>query len=92
MVIQSYRPGDTKKMNKIFIVAGNAKQANAWAAEGHLHKDNYVVVNSVNDLTNYNILVAYVGTYYSRRDLHEIRHRIEHVNGEPTTRFKPTVS
>ena len=75
-------------MTKVYIVAGNAKQATAWAAEGHLHKDNYVIVNDPDQLRERTgVLVAYVGTYYSRKDLHEIRQIVE--SAYPTT-FKPT--
>lgn len=68
-------------MNRIFIVAGNAKQARAWASEGHLNKKDYVIVNSPHDLRDLNnILVAYVGSYYLRKDLHDIRLYVDVAN------------
>lgn len=69
-------------MNRLYIVAGNAKQATAWAAEGHIHKDNYVIINHARQLEQPNVsdaIVAFVGTYYSRTDIHEIRQILDRI-------------
>lgn len=68
------------RTNKIYIVAGNFRQANEWAREARIPPSKFVYVENVSRLRGVSDpVVAYVGTWRDRKDLPEIAQALEFI-------------
>jgi len=64
---------------KRFVIAGNYQQARQWAEEQDLHPREWLYVSQARDLRGYAIdrsQVEWVGTFYERRDIRDIREAV----------------
>lgn len=66
---------------KIFILAGNMREAQLWAKDGQIARKEWVYISGVYDLRgrDSNFILARVGTYYNRRDLNDITEALDFI-------------